>query len=183
MNWVELMELAEAVTARQQACRMRLLVCCGTPCMAAGAESVVAALKEKLAVLGNPADLELVGTGCQGPCSRGPLLTVLRSGQPEQVWQKVTPQLALAVLEAELQQTTLPSDNLLPADWPFFSRQIRLVLANSGRIDPENLEQYIAQGGYDSLAQVLIDLTPDQVCEGVVQSGLRGRGGAATRPA
>jgi bidirectional [NiFe] hydrogenase diaphorase subunit len=177
MNWVELLELAEATRQKQQDCRLRLLVCCGTPCVAAGAEAVVAALRDKLAELGNPADLELVGTGCQGPCSRGPLLTVVRPGQAEQVWQKVDPQLALAVLEAELQQTAVPHDNLLPADWPFFIRQTRVVLANSGRIDPESLEQYIAQGGYDSLAQVLIDMKPDDVCEGVVQSGLRGRGG------
>jgi bidirectional [NiFe] hydrogenase diaphorase subunit len=177
MNWFELLELAETVTTRQQSCRLRLLVCCGTPCMAAGAEAVVAALKERLAALGNPADLELVSTGCQGPCSRGPLLTVLRPDQPEQVWQKTTPQLALAILEAALNQTAMPDEHLLPADWPFFKCQTRLVLANSGRIDPESLEQYIAQGGYNSLAQVLIDMTPDQTCDGVVQSGLRGRGG------
>ncbi|SJZ71425.1 NAD(P)-dependent nickel-iron dehydrogenase flavin-containing subunit [Trichlorobacter thiogenes] len=177
MNRVELAELAETVTAQQQSCRLRLLVCCGTPCVAAGAEAVVAALREKLAALGNPADLELVGTGCQGPCSRGPLLTVLRPGQPEQVWQKTTPELAVSILEAELQQAPVPDENLLPADWPFFTRQTRLVLANSGRIDPENLEQYIACGGYESLAQVLHDMTPDQACDSVVQSGLRGRGG------
>jgi bidirectional [NiFe] hydrogenase diaphorase subunit len=177
MNRVELAELAETVTAQQQSCRLRLLVCCGTPCVAAGAEAVVAALRERLAGLGNPADLELVSTGCQGPCSRGPLLTVLRPGQPEQVWQKTTPELAVSILEAELQQTAVPDANLLPADWPFFTRQTKLVLANSGRIDPENLEQYIACGGYESLAQVLHDMTPDQACDSVVQSGLRGRGG------
>lgn len=177
MNRVELAELAESVTAQQQSCRLRLLVCCGTPCVAAGAEAVVAALRERLAGLGNPADLELVSTGCQGPCSRGPLLTVLRPGQPEQVWQKTTPELAVSILEAELQQAPVPDENLLPADWPFFTRQTRLVLANSGRIDPENLEQYIACGGYESLAQVLHDMTPDQACDSVVASGLRGRGG------
>lgn len=177
MNRVELAELAEAVTAQQQSCRMRLLVCCGTPCVAAGSQAVVAALQERLAALGHPADLELVGTGCQGPCSRGPLLTVLRPGQPEQVWQKCTPELAVSILEAELQQSAFPDTNFLPADWPFFRCQTRLVLANSGRIDPENLEQYIARGGYDGLAQVLHEMIPDQVCDSVVQSGLRGRGG------
>ena len=177
MNRVELAELAESVVAQQQSCRLRLLVCCGTPCVAAGAEAVVAALREKLAALDNPADLELVSTGCQGPCSRGPLLTLLRTGQPEQVWQKTTPELAVSILEAELQQTAVSDANLLPVDWPFFTRQTRLVLANSGRIDPENLEQYIACGGYESLAQVLHDMTPDQACDSVVTSGLRGRGG------
>jgi NADH:ubiquinone oxidoreductase 24 kD subunit len=120
MNRVELAELAEAVTAQQQSCRLRLMVCCGTPCVAAGAEAVMAALRERLASLGNPADLELVGTGCQGPCSRGPLLTMLRPGQPEQVWEKSTPELAVSILEAELQQTAVPDANLLPADWAVF---------------------------------------------------------------
>ncbi|ACD96507.1 NuoF family protein [Trichlorobacter lovleyi] len=177
MNRVELAELAEAVTAQQQSCRLRLMVCCGTPCVAAGAEAVMAALRERLASLGNPADLELVGTGCQGPCSRGPLLTMLRPGQPEQVWEKSTPELAVSILEAELQQTAVPDANLLPADWPFFRCQTRLVLANSGKIDPESLDQYIGRGGYESLAQALHEMTPDDVCSGVVQSGLRGRGG------
>ena len=177
MNRGELAELAEATLQKQQACRLRLLVCCGTPCVAAGAEAVVACLREKLTELGNPADLELVSTGCQGPCSRGPLLTVLRPGQAEQVWEKVTPELACTILSTALQQQQLPEQNLLPQDWPFFSRQTRLVLANSGRIDPESLEQYIARGGYESLAQALHEMTPDDVCGGVVQSGLRGRGG------
>ncbi|MDK9717701.1 MAG: NAD(P)H-dependent oxidoreductase subunit E [Trichlorobacter sp.] len=177
MNRGELAELAEATLQKQQACRLRLLVCCGTPCVAAGAEAVVAALREQLTRLGNPADLELVSTGCQGPCSRGPLLTVLQPDQPEQVWEKVTPELACTILSTALQQQQLPEQNLLPKDWPFFSRQIRLVLANSGRIDPESLEQYIARGGYESLAQALHEMSPDDVCDGVVQSGLRGRGG------
>jgi len=138
---------------------------------------VVAALREQLTGLGNPADLELVSTGCQGPCSRGPLLTVLQPGEPEQVWEKVTPELACTILTTALQQQHLPEQNLLPQDWPFFSRQTRLVLANSGRIDPESLEQYIARGGYESLAQALHEMSPDDVCDGVVQSGLRGRGG------
>ena len=177
MNRGELTELAEATLQKQQACRLRLLVCCGTPCVAAGAEAVVAALREQLTGLGNPADLELVSTGCQGPCSRGPLLTVLQPGEPEQVWEKVTPELACTILTTALQQQHLPEQNLLPQDWPFFSRQTRLVLANSGRIDPESLEQYIARGGYESLAQALHEMSPDDVCDGVVQSGLRGRGG------
>ena len=130
MNWVELVELAESVVARQQVCRVRLLVCCGTPCMAAGAEAVVAALQEKLTALGDPADLELVSTGCQGPCSRGPLLTVQRPGQPELIWQKATPELAVAIVEAALQQEPLPEQDQLPDDWPFFTRQTRLVLAD-----------------------------------------------------
>lgn len=177
MNRAELTELAEAVAAGQQQRHLRLLVCCGTPCMAAGAEAVVASLRARLDGLGAPVELEVVGTGCQGPCSRGPLVTIQRPGQPDQVYQKSTPESAVALLEAALQKTELPPEQQLPSDWPFFSRQKRLVLANSGRIDPESIEQYIGAGGYAALAQVLHDMTPDEVCDGVVASGLRGRGG------
>lgn len=177
MNRAELAELAEVVATRRQERRLRLLVCCGSPCMAAGAEAVVAVLQDKLGAVGNPAELELVKTGCQGPCSRGPLLTVQRSGKPDRIYQKTTPALALAILEAELQQTLLPDEDCLPVDFPFFARQTRLVLANSGRIDPESIEQYIGYGGYDALAQVLHDMSPDEACDSVVTSGLRGRGG------
>lgn len=177
MNRAELVELADGVAARRLGRRLRLLVCCGTPCMAAGAEAVADALRERLTALGNPADLELVGTGCLGPCSRGPLLTIQRSDQPDQIYQEATPELALSILDAELNLSVLPEKNRLPADFPFFSLQTRLVLANSGRIDPEDIEQYIGYGGYDALAQVLHELTPDEACSNVVASGLRGRGG------
>ncbi len=177
MNRLELAELTEAAVSRQQERRGRLLVCCGTPCVAAGAEAVVAALRQRLNELGNPLELEVVATGCQGPCSRGPLLTLQRPGRIDLAYQKTTPGMALALLEAVLQQNEPPTEQQLQADWPFFARQTRVVLANSGRIDPEDIEQYIAAGGYAALAQVLHDMTPDEVCDGVVASGLRGRGG------
>lgn len=177
MHRGELSKLAEKLKEQQQGFRLRLLVCCGTPCITAGADLVVAALSARLEQLGNPADLELVSTGCLGPCSRGPLLTLIRADQPEQVWEKVTPELACQVLDAAMQEQITPAQNLLPDNWPFFSQQSRLVLANSGRIDPESLEQYIAADGYASLAQVLHEMTPLQACDLVMQSGLRGRGG------
>jgi bidirectional [NiFe] hydrogenase diaphorase subunit len=177
MTRAELAELAAQVEERRQARQLRLLVCCGTPCVAAGAEAVAAALRERLAAAGTPAELEVVGTGCLGPCSRGPLLTLQRPGQVELIYERVTPPQALAILEAQLGNTALPEQNRLPADFPFFSRQTRVVLANSGRIDPEDLHQYLGCGGYTALARVLHEMTPDEVCDGVAASGLRGRGG------
>ena len=66
----------------------------------------------------------------------------------------------------------------MPVDVPFFNRQTRIVLENSGRIDPERIEEYIARDGYSALAEALTELTPAQVVERITQSGLRGRGGA-----
>lgn len=177
MNRAELAELAEREQERCAAMGLRLLVCCGTPCMAAGSMEVVAALRQRLAGGGAAAALEVVGTGCLGPCSRGPLVTVLRPGEEECVYERVTPEQAVAILEAHLSGGSLPQVGLLPLDFPFFSRQQRIVLAGSGRIDPEDIRQYIGHGGYEALAQVLHEMTPEEVCDGVTASGLRGRGG------
>ncbi len=68
--------------------------------------------------------------------------------------------------------------NIIPLDLPFFTRQVKVVLTSTGRLDPEKLEDYLAHGGYQALAKVLSEMTPEQVCEHILQSGLRGRGGA-----
>jgi bidirectional [NiFe] hydrogenase diaphorase subunit len=177
MTRAELTELAAAVAVRRQAMALRLLVCCGTPCLAAGAGGVKAALRERLAAAGQPVALEVVGTGCLGPCSRGPLLTVQRPGTADLVYERVTPQLAVAIVEAHLGITGLPEQDRLPDSFSFLSRQTRVALANCGRIDPEDIRQYLGYGGYAALARLLHELTPDEVCDGVVASGLRGRGG------
>ena len=177
MNRTELVELAEDLEQRRQSMDLRLLVCCGTPCVAAGAEAVVAALREKVAVLENPVNVNVVGTGCLGPCSRGPLLTVQRPGETDLIYERITPPQAVSILDACLGKADLPEQNRLPDDFPFFSCQTRVALANSGRIDPEDIQQYISYGGYCALAQVLHESTPQEVCDGMVASGLRGRGG------
>ncbi len=67
---------------------------------------------------------------------------------------------------------------IIPLDLPFFTKQVKVVLTETGHIDPERLEDYLAHDGYQALANVLRDMTPEQVCEEILQSGLRGRGGA-----
>lgn len=177
MNRAELAELAQAVSERCQGRRLRLLVCCGTPCVAAGAEQVAERLRERIVAMGEPGcELEMVRTGCLGPCSRGPLLTIQSQGQPDAIYERVTPDQADRLLACCLEGQR-PVEGLLQDDFPFFSQQKRLVLENSGRIDPEDIEQYIGAGGYEGLAQALHEMTPDQVCEEIVASGLRGRGG------
>jgi len=182
MTRAELAEMAEKEQARRRGMDLRLLVCCGTPCLAAGSEAVVSALRQKLAESGSPAELEVVGTGCLGPCSRGPMLTVQRQGKPDLVYERIDPQQAVALLNAHIGAAPFPSQNLLPDDLPFFRRQQRVVLQTSGLIDPEDIRQYIGHGGYEALAQVLHEMTPEEVCDGVTASGLRGRGAAATPP-
>src|ERR1051326_1062086 len=108
-----------------------------------------------------------------GLCSAGPLVSL----RPENtLYQHVTPEDAPAIVEslgnepvARLQCAT---------DRPFFTQQTRIVLANSGEIDPERLEDAIAVGAYQQLSHVLTELSPNQVIEQITRSGLRGRGGA-----
>jgi bidirectional [NiFe] hydrogenase diaphorase subunit len=177
MNRTELAELAEDLEQRRQNMELRLLVCCGTPCVAAGAEAVVAALRDKVADSETPVSVDVVGTGCLGPCSRGPLLTVQRSGEADLVYERITPLQAVSILDACLRKAGLPEQGRLPDTFPFFSCQTRVVLANSGRIDPEDIQQYISFGGYGALALVLNESSPQEVCNAMVTSGLRGRGG------
>ena len=177
MTRTELAELAEKMDQRRQSMKLRLLVCCGTPCVTAGAEAVVGALRERLAASEGQAELEVVGTGCLGPCSLGPLLTVQRPGEVDLIYERVTPPQAVSILGAYLGKTALPVQNRLPDSFPFLYRQIRVVLANGGRIDPEDIHQYIGYGGYGALARVLHEMKPEDVCNGLVASGLRGRGG------
>ncbi len=68
--------------------------------------------------------------------------------------------------------------HIIPLDSPFFSKQVKVVLTETGKIDPDNLEDYLAHGGYKALAQVLETMTPEEVCDLMQESGLRGRGGA-----
>lgn len=113
------------------------------------------------------------GVGCMGLCSAGPLVSV----RPENtLYRSVTPEDAPAIIES-LSGTSV--DRLLcPTDRPFFTKQTKIVLANSGEIDPEHLQDYLAVGGYQPLAHVLHNLTPSQIIDQVSRSGLRGRGGA-----
>lgn len=82
---------------------------------------------------------------------------------------------------ASLRQSGQPSvldRHIIPLDAPFFNKQVKVVLSNTGYIDPEKLEDYLAHGGYQALAHVLDTMSPEDVCEHILQSGLRGRGGA-----
>jgi bidirectional [NiFe] hydrogenase diaphorase subunit len=108
---------------------------------------------------------------------------VQRPGQPDQIFENVTPDIARSIVAA---CATDPKADLAPEveahrlspDLPFFTKQKKVVLANSGVIDPERLEDYVARGGYSALAHALREMTPEEVCNALADSGLRGRGGA-----
>jgi bidirectional [NiFe] hydrogenase diaphorase subunit len=113
-----------------------------------------------------------------GPCSRGPILKVQTPGQPDVIYEGVTPALAPQIVATHVQQGQPVGEHVMPAATPFLAKQQKIVLANSGQIDPERLEDYLASGGYRALDHALRELSPEEVCNEIVRSGLRGRGGA-----
>ncbi len=178
MNRPELQAMAEQEIERQKKFRGRLLYCTSTACVSSGATAVQEALEPKIKLLKD--EIELVPTGCMGLCGRGPLVTVQMKDQPEVIYENVTPELATEIIDKHvLPHKPAPiTEHVLQTDVPFFTKQTRIVLANSGVINPERLEEYVARGGYSALAHALREMTPRDVCHELIHSGLRGRGGA-----
>ncbi len=147
-------------------------ICMAAGCMSLHSDQVKQRLEQQVQEKGL-SDCQVKCVGCMGLCSAGPLVSV----RPAQtLYRGVTPDDAEEIV-ASLDGS--PVERLIcPTDQPFFQQQTRIVLANSGEIDPERVEDYIAAGGYRQLAHVLNDLTPAQTIDIITRSGLRGRGGA-----
>ncbi len=147
-------------------------VCVAAGCQSCQSETVKTALEKELAGKQIPGGCQVKGVGCMGLCSEGPLVSTNRGV----LYQRVAEKDAGAILDA---LDGDPVEELIcRTDVPFFERQTKIVLENSGNIDPERIEDYIAASGYSALMQVLTEMTPSQVIEEVSKSGLRGRGGA-----
>ncbi|MBC7561165.1 MAG: SLBB domain-containing protein [Dermatophilaceae bacterium] len=117
-------------------------------------------------------DVEVKRVGCLLLCASGPLVQIPGTGQ---LFSNVRPDDLDAIVEALADVT--PGEQRAP-EAPFFSRQRRIATENSGRIDPESLDDYVEKGGFEALRSVLTSMTPAQVREEITRSGLRGRGGA-----
>lgn len=181
MNRSDLHALGEKEIEKQRSTRCRLLCCGSTPCLSSGGTAVQETFKGILKKNRElRSEVSVVSTGCMGPCSRGPLVTVQRQDQEDVIYEQVTAELAQEIFKKHVtgEETDKVEANILPNDIPFFTKQKKIVLANSGLIDPERLEDYVAHGGYEALGHALRDMTPEEVCSEIIDSGLRGRGGA-----
>ena len=161
--------------------RLEVLVCSGTACLSSGSEAVKRALLEAISAHGIADEVRIVETGCMGPCELGPVMLVYPEGT---FYVKVKPEDAEEIVVEHFLKGR-PVQRLLwaegapaPREIPFFARQKKVVLANCGIIDPEEIEEYIAAGGYEALGKALTEMSPDEVIEEIKRSGLRGRGGA-----
>lgn len=166
--------------------RANVLVCAGTSCESSGSRSVRAALDEELAKAGLTDEVRVVETGCRGFCSMGPVMIIYPEGvfycqvKVGDVPEIVEETLLKGRVVQRLVFTETESQMAVPyyEDIPFYQKQLRVTLRNCGVIDPTNIDEYIARGGYEALGKALSEMTPEQVIEEVKASGLRGRGGA-----
>ncbi|MGD1012487.1 MAG: NuoF family protein [Acidimicrobiales bacterium] len=149
-------------------------VCEAAGCMSLEAEKVLDAIQGRITERGLT-DVAVRRVGCLRLCAAGPLVEVPERGQLfEAVDASSTESIDRVVDALEGKQ----SKGRTTENDPFFARQVRIVLANSGVVDPEDVDDYVAHGGYEALTQVVTTKKPEEVLEEVVKSGLRGRGGA-----
>ena len=174
----------------------RVIVCAGTGCVASGSYKVFQAVVEQVRAAGIPVSTEfqpedkssamrLNKSGCQGFCQMGPLVTVL----PENLLYNKVRVEDVAEIVSETLVAGRVVDRLLyvdsttkkhcrgVAEIPFYQRQQRFVLHSCGTIDPECIEEYVHHGGYAAAKKAFLQMTPEQICQEISRSGLRGRGG------
>ena len=166
--------------------RTHMLVCAGTGCVAAGSFKIKTALEKEIAKRKLQNEVAVISTGCNGFCERGPIVVV----QPDGVFYQKLKAEDIPLLVEEHLLKGRPVKKLLyvpPAeakpvpkmmDIGFFKHQRLIVLKNRGRIDPENIDEYIAFEGYQALEKALTEMTPEEIIREVKSAGLRGRGGA-----
>ncbi len=173
MTYDELTATAAEEVSRQQRYPHCLRVCMAAGCLSQHHDTIKTALEDAVKAQGREDEIQIKGVGCMGLCAAGPLVLV----EPEGVlYERVAPEDAPAIIESLGKQ---PVEKLVcPTDVPFFERQVKVVLENSGVIDPESLDEYIAAGGYEGLNRALTEMSPGDVIAEIVRSGLRGRGGA-----
>lgn len=161
-----------------------ILVCHGTGCTSSKSPEIIAKFRKILAEK-NIQNVRVIQTGCFGLCAKGPIVII----RPDDTFY------AMVTLDdcEEIVDTHIVNGKVVERllckdidgskvkkldDLTFYKKQKRIALKNCGKIDPENIDEYIAFDGYKALEKVLLEMTPDEVIKTIEKSGLRGRGGA-----
>ena len=168
--------------------RSHVLVCGGAGCSSSGSAKLIERFEEQLKEKGLDKEVKVVRTGCFGLCEAGPVVIVYPEGtfysrvKEEDVDEIVSEHLLkgrkvqhLVYVDHKTHESSVQKSL---NEIGFYKQQQRVALRNCGVIDPENIDEYIAFDGYKALAKALTEMTPEQVCQEVLDSGLRGRGGA-----
>lgn len=165
--------------------RSHVLVCGGTGCTSSGSQQIMETLKEEIKKAGLKSEVSVVQTGCHGLCALGPIMIVYPDAsfysmvKVEDIPEIVQEHLLKGRVVTRLlyQETVTPAGVKALIDTNFYKKQHRIALRNCGIINPEVIEEYIGTGGYQALGKVLTEMTPDDVIQCLMDSGLRGRGG------
>jgi len=192
---INLENIAASFNERMDQYKYRIMICGGTGCIANGSMEVYEKFQEVIAAKGmsvsvqldkHESDVVMSCSGCQGFCQRGPLVTIYPEGifytkvKASDVEEIVEETLVkgniverLLVVDAETQEHIKHVHEV-----PFYTRQNRIVLENCGHIDARDIEDYIAKGGYVQAKRAVLEMTDEEICQKVLDSGLKGRGGA-----
>ncbi len=166
--------------------RSHVLVCGGTGCTSSNSQAIIDALEKEIAANGLVEEVKVVRTGCFGLCALGPIMIVYPEGcfysrvDVEDIPEIVSEHLLKGrIVTRLLYDETVAEEGTVKAldETDFYKKQVRVALRNCGVINPESLDEYIANDGYQALAKCLTEYTPEQVIQIVTDSGLRGRGG------
>ncbi len=180
----ELREIREKV--KKNVCPRRVHVCGGTGCTSSGSPRIIERLEQEIKANGLEGEVEIVKTGCFGLCALGPIMIV----HPEDSFYSMVKEEDIPEIVSEhlkngnvvkrlLYEETTKTEHILPLEETnFYKKQHRVALRNCGEISPEHIEEYIGTGGYEALGKVLTEMTPEEVIQVILDSGLRGRGGA-----
>ncbi len=188
MNRHDLKTIIYAEKAKEQnnKYKHKVCVCCGAGCISSGSEDVLKKLQEEVKHRGLESEIDIIPTGCMGPCNQGPLIKCL----PEYaVYQKVDCSNISRIVQSQLIDKKPIEDLLLFADSrpkpfidaqedPYFKKQLKIALRNCGHLNPEKIEDYLVHDGYKAFDKVLFEMSPEDVIAEIKQSRIRGRGGA-----
>ncbi|NLN04972.1 MAG: NADH-quinone oxidoreductase subunit NuoF [Clostridiaceae bacterium] len=165
--------------------RAHVLICGGTGCTSSGSIGLMDEFEKCIKEANIENEIKIVKTGCFGLCAEGPIVVIYPEGC---MYCRVTKEDIMEIVEEHLVKGRIVKRLLEGADAPevdtdaeqtdFFKKQFRIALRNCGKINPESIEEYIAEDGYMALGKVLTEMTPEDVIQTILDSGLRGRGGA-----
>ena len=166
--------------------RSHVLVCGGTGCTSSGSQKIMETLRTEIEKAGLDKEVSVVQTGCHGLCALGPIMIVYPEAvfysmvKAEDIPEIVSEHLVKGrVVKRLVYEETVTDEGIKSlADTDFYKKQHRIALRNCGVINPENIDEYIGTRGYEALGKVLTSMTPEEVIQVILDSGLRGRGGA-----
>ncbi|MBP5698257.1 MAG: NAD(P)H-dependent oxidoreductase subunit E [Alphaproteobacteria bacterium] len=180
-------EIAKKKLAEIEKYKCNIYCCHSTGCKSSGSDDLITLIQNILEENNLTQEVRVVATGCMGLCAQGPLIRVEINGKKDILFKRLNADITRAIMEkyvipalkteGDMVLAEELKANVLSLDLPFFQKQEKVVLKNAGHIDPEDITEYMARGGYLALEKALKTMTPQEVVEEIKKSGLRGRGG------